>query len=154
MCTHLLFVCACLVCFLFHHLLSKNSLDHLYWEWRGRPTALLTFGGHGGGKCAEALRTVCAGGLKMTLLPPELDVKVTLPHDHIQGDVRVAAARFNDGPAAASAAQPAAGGRESSEAQPYFLAQYDSALEAMLTELLAVMERPPPPPEPRKTDKA
>jgi hypothetical protein len=109
--------------------------------------------GHGGGKCAEALRTVCAGGLKMTLLPPELDVKVTLPHDHIQGDVRVVAARFNDGPAA-SAAQPAAGGSESSDAQPYFLAQYDIALDAMLTELLTAMERSPPPPEARKTDRA
>jgi NAD(P)H-dependent FMN reductase len=42
----------------------KNALDHLYTEWNGTPVMIVTYGGHGGGKCAEQLRQV-AGGLKM-----------------------------------------------------------------------------------------
>ncbi len=43
----------------------KNALDHLYTEWAGKPAMLVTYGGHGGGKCAEQLRQVCEG-LQMT----------------------------------------------------------------------------------------
>jgi NAD(P)H-dependent FMN reductase len=42
----------------------KNALDHLHREWRGKPAAIVTYGGHGGGKCATQLRQV-ADGLKM-----------------------------------------------------------------------------------------
>ena len=45
----------------------KNALDHLYKEWSGKPLAIVTYGGHGGGKCAEQLRQI-AGGLKMRLV--------------------------------------------------------------------------------------
>ncbi|HTQ13854.1 MAG TPA: NAD(P)H-dependent oxidoreductase [Rhizomicrobium sp.] len=39
----------------------KNALDHLYEEWKGKPLLLVTYGGHGGGKCAAQLRTVTKG---------------------------------------------------------------------------------------------
>lgn len=45
----------------------KNALDHLYKEWEGKPLMLVTYGGHGGDKCARQLRTV-AKGLHMKTL--------------------------------------------------------------------------------------
>ena len=42
----------------------KNALDHLYREWAGKPALIVTYGGHGGGKCAAQLREVVSG-LKM-----------------------------------------------------------------------------------------
>ena len=42
----------------------KNALDHLYREWRNKPAAIVTYGSHGGGKCAAQLRQVL-DGLKM-----------------------------------------------------------------------------------------
>ena len=39
----------------------KNALDHLFDEWKGKPLLLITYGGHGGGKCAKQLRTVAKG---------------------------------------------------------------------------------------------
>jgi NAD(P)H-dependent FMN reductase len=42
----------------------KNALDHLYKEWVGKPLMIVSYGGHGGGKCAAQLRQV-ADGLKM-----------------------------------------------------------------------------------------
>jgi NAD(P)H-dependent FMN reductase len=44
----------------------KNAIDHLYREWRGKPAMIVSYGGHGGGKCAAQLRQV-ADGLKMRL---------------------------------------------------------------------------------------
>jgi NAD(P)H-dependent FMN reductase len=42
----------------------KKALDHLYREWSGKPAMIVSYGGHGGGKCAEQLRQVL-DGLKM-----------------------------------------------------------------------------------------
>ena len=36
----------------------KNAIDHVYAEWAGKPIAIMTYGGHGGGKCAAQLRQV------------------------------------------------------------------------------------------------
>ncbi len=47
----------------------KNALDHLYREWAGKPAMIVTYGGHGGGKCAEQLRQVCEA-LHMKLVAP------------------------------------------------------------------------------------
>jgi len=39
----------------------KNALDHLYGEWRGKPAVIVSYGSHGGGKCAQQLRQVIEG---------------------------------------------------------------------------------------------
>jgi NAD(P)H-dependent FMN reductase len=46
----------------------KNAIDHLYREWRGKAAIIVSYGGHGGGKCAAQLRQV-ADGLKMRVAP-------------------------------------------------------------------------------------
>jgi NAD(P)H-dependent FMN reductase len=45
----------------------KNALDHLYAEWAGKPAMIVSYGGHGGERCAEQLRQVCEG-LNMALV--------------------------------------------------------------------------------------
>jgi NAD(P)H-dependent FMN reductase len=45
----------------------KNAIDHLYREWAGKPAAIVTYGGHGGTKCAAQLRQV-AEAVKMRLV--------------------------------------------------------------------------------------
>jgi NAD(P)H-dependent FMN reductase len=42
----------------------KNAIDHLYKEWTGKPLVIVSYGGHGGNKCAGQLRQV-ADGLHM-----------------------------------------------------------------------------------------
>lgn len=39
----------------------KNALDHLYAEWTGKPAAIVSYGFHGGDKCAGQLRQVLQG---------------------------------------------------------------------------------------------
>jgi NAD(P)H-dependent FMN reductase len=39
----------------------KNALDHLYHEWRGKPAVIVSYGFHGGGRCAAQLRQVLEG---------------------------------------------------------------------------------------------
>jgi len=46
----------------------KNAIDHLYTEWCGKPAAIITYGGHGGGRCARQLKQVAAS-VKMRLAP-------------------------------------------------------------------------------------
>lgn len=46
----------------------KNAIDHLYREWRGKPVAIVTYGGHGGTRCARQLRRVAAS-LRMKVVP-------------------------------------------------------------------------------------
>ena len=46
----------------------KNAIDHLYHEWLAKPAMIVTYGGHGGDKCAEQLRQVL-GAVKMQLVP-------------------------------------------------------------------------------------
>lgn len=36
----------------------KNAIDHLYKEWEGKPAVIVTYGGHGGNKCAVQFRQV------------------------------------------------------------------------------------------------
>ncbi len=36
----------------------KNAIDHVYEEWAGKPAMIVTYGGHGGGYCAEQLQQV------------------------------------------------------------------------------------------------
>jgi NAD(P)H-dependent FMN reductase len=44
----------------------KNAIDHLYREWRDKPALIVTYGSHGGGKCAAQLREVL-GGMRLRL---------------------------------------------------------------------------------------
>ncbi len=39
----------------------KNALDHLYKEWSGKPAMIVSYGSHGGGRCARQLRQVLKG---------------------------------------------------------------------------------------------
>jgi NAD(P)H-dependent FMN reductase len=39
----------------------KNALDHLYKEWAGKPAMIVSYGFHGGDKCAAQLRVVLQG---------------------------------------------------------------------------------------------
>jgi NAD(P)H-dependent FMN reductase len=68
----------------------KNALDHLYREWAGKPAMIVSYGGHGGDKCAAQLSQVCQG-LHMALIPTR--VGLTLPRSLIEanaGDVEPA----------------------------------------------------------------
>lgn len=66
----------------------KNTFDHLFHEWVGLPIAVVTYGGRGGDKCAEAMRAVI-GGIKAVEVSIGR-VMVPLPRDtHIAGDQRI-----------------------------------------------------------------
>ncbi|KAF9163035.1 hypothetical protein BGX20_001463 [Mortierella sp. AD010] len=54
----------------------KNALDYLFYEWKGKPAAVVSYGGHGGGKAADHLRGVF-GGLRMraAATTPALTIK-------------------------------------------------------------------------------
>ena len=65
----------------------KNAIDHLFHEWCGKPAVVVTYGGHGGGKCGDALRIVLQGALKMAVV--EHKVEISLPRDYITGARRV-----------------------------------------------------------------
>lgn len=64
----------------------KNLLDHLYTEWKGKPVMLVTYGGHGGSKCAEQLQLVLSGGFHMNMVA---QVGITLPKEFIRHSDRV-----------------------------------------------------------------
>ncbi|MGB3676719.1 MAG: NADPH-dependent FMN reductase [Candidatus Nanopelagicales bacterium] len=53
----------------------KNALDYLYVEWHDKPSTVLTYGTHGGGKAAKQLLDVMAG-LHMRLLPEHIEAKI------------------------------------------------------------------------------
>lgn len=61
----------------------KNALDHLYREWAGKPAMIVTYGGHGGNKCAAQLHQVLTG-LKMR--PLEIMPGFTLPRTLIEAN--------------------------------------------------------------------
>ena len=46
----------------------KNALDYLFYEWKGKPAGVVSYGGRGGGKAAAHLRDIL-NGLRMTVLP-------------------------------------------------------------------------------------
>ena len=62
----------------------KNAIDHLYNEWLRKPVMIVTFGGHGGGKCATQLQTVFNHLRMQVILEP---VCIWLPRSYIcEGD--------------------------------------------------------------------
>jgi len=60
----------------------KNAIDHLDKEWNGKPVIIVSYGGHGGDKCAAQLRQV-AEGLKMRLVSTM--PRIVLTHEMIRG---------------------------------------------------------------------
>lgn len=65
----------------------KNSLDLIYNEWKGKPFLVVTYGGHGGNKCGDALKLVIVGGLKAALVTEP--VNISLSKQLIVGSQRV-----------------------------------------------------------------
>ena len=61
----------------------KNALDHLYTEWAGKPAMIVTYGGHGGGRCGEQLQQVCEG-LRMTSIATRPGLR--LPRELIEAN--------------------------------------------------------------------
>ncbi|VTY38972.1 Chromate reductase [Xylophilus ampelinus] len=59
----------------------KNAIDHLYREWRNMPTLIVSYGGHGGTRCARQLRRVAAS-LKMRVA--NTSPALVLPDDVIR----------------------------------------------------------------------
>ncbi len=47
----------------------KNAIDFLFHEWVGKPAAVVTYGGHGGGFCAKHLQDILPG-LKCQMVEP------------------------------------------------------------------------------------
>ncbi|GBE77995.1 flavoprotein [Sparassis latifolia] len=92
----------------------KNVFDHLYWEWRGKPVMLVTYGGHGGNKSATLLREVLGGGLKMKVLSKS--VEITLPSAYIKGEEWVTGAHV-----------------------PEFIAKHESSVGEALEEMLQLL---------------
>lgn len=54
----------------------KNAIDHLFNEWTGKPAMIVTYGGHGGGQCAEQLATVLKG---LRMMATASHVELTYP---------------------------------------------------------------------------
>jgi len=46
----------------------KNAIDYLFHEWKGKPAMIVAYGGHGGDKCAAALKVVLGGGIDMRVV--------------------------------------------------------------------------------------
>ncbi|KAL4752942.1 hypothetical protein BDW72DRAFT_211034 [Aspergillus terricola var. indicus] len=39
----------------------KNALDYLFYEWKGKPAGIVTYGGRGGGKAGDHLQSILKG---------------------------------------------------------------------------------------------
>lgn len=52
----------------------KNAIDYLFNEWTGKPGMIVSYGGHGGGRAAGALRTVLQG---LRMRTPERTVNLS-----------------------------------------------------------------------------
>ncbi|CAN5347438.1 hypothetical protein BH09PSE4_BH09PSE4_18700 [soil metagenome] len=61
----------------------KNAIDHLYREWAGKPALIVTYGGHGGGKCGEQLGQVLEA---VHALPLVTRPALTLPRARIEAN--------------------------------------------------------------------
>ena len=51
----------------------KNALDYLFHEWKAKPALIVSYGGRGGGKAANALTEICTG-LKMRPFPETIQL--------------------------------------------------------------------------------
>lgn len=102
----------------------KNAMDHLYKEWHGKPVLLVTYGGHGGGKCGSQLRQVLQG-LHMKTVQEE--VGICLPPEYIRSSERVAFDSSNPDGESSSCA---------------FLQAYDESLQRGIHQFLTLLSTP------------
>jgi NAD(P)H-dependent FMN reductase len=76
----------------------KNAIDHLYNEWRGKPAAIISYGGHGGTKCAKQLRQVGAGvKMRMVAMAPALTLSEEVIRQRAELDPETDLARYAGG---------------------------------------------------------
>lgn len=61
----------------------KNALDHLFREWSGKPALIVSYGGHGGSRCARQLRQVLKG---LHMKPVAAMPGLTLSHERIKAN--------------------------------------------------------------------
>jgi NAD(P)H-dependent FMN reductase len=61
----------------------KNALDHVHREWGGKPAMIVTYGGRGGGMCAEQLQQVCLG---LHMKPIATRPALTLSRERIEAN--------------------------------------------------------------------
>ncbi|KUJ11563.1 uncharacterized protein LY89DRAFT_227411 [Mollisia scopiformis] len=54
----------------------KNAIDYLYHEWKGKAALVVSYGGHGGGKCNAQLRQVLCG---VNMIPTQTSVELSFP---------------------------------------------------------------------------
>ncbi len=52
----------------------KNAIDYLFHEWKGKPAAIVTYGGHGGGKAGQQLQVVLGGGIDMRVVEEQVNL--------------------------------------------------------------------------------
>lgn len=60
----------------------KNAIDYLFHEWKGKPALIVSYGGHGGAKCAEQIRTVL-GAFGMRVVGQMVNLKFP-SHEHLE----------------------------------------------------------------------
>ena len=53
----------------------KNAVDYLFNEWKGKPAMVVSYGGHGGDKCAAALKVVLGGGIDMRVVERTVNLR-------------------------------------------------------------------------------
>ncbi len=52
----------------------KNAIDYLFNEWKGKPAAIVTYGGHGGDKAGKQLQVVLGGGIDMRVVETQVNL--------------------------------------------------------------------------------
>lgn len=53
----------------------KNALDVIFWEWKGKPAAVVSLGGHGGRKAHDQLRQVMTT-LQMDIVQQRVEIAI------------------------------------------------------------------------------
>jgi len=99
----------------------KNSIDHLFWEWRDKPAVIVTYGSRGGPACSEELNRLLT---KLKIKVVDRSVQVTLPPEFIGGEERVTA-------------------RPAGDEYPLFLSQYAEGVEKATEELMRAIDAKP-----------
>ena len=63
----------------------KNALDYLYYEWKGKPAGIVSYGGRGGGKAVDSLRTILTGlRMRPVVTAPGLLTETTQAEQSVQ----------------------------------------------------------------------